>query len=96
MALNLRAQLAAAQTAYLDNADYDEENDVAKAKAFSTACRKLLLLLPRRTRHAARFELEIDTSVIPAELRRVEEWITDAATSGADGVRAFSLEHFRP
>lgn len=38
--------LATAQAAYLDNADYDEDNSVAKAKAFRTACRQLIILLP--------------------------------------------------
>lgn len=40
------ATLATAQAAYLDNADYDEDTSVAKAKAFRTACRQLFVLLP--------------------------------------------------
>lgn len=37
--------------AYDDNASYEEDNDVAKAKIFVTACRMLLMKIPKLAGH---------------------------------------------
>ena len=94
MVLNLRTELADAQTAYLENADYAEASSVTKAKAFVTACTRLLLLLPAMTRQASRFELQIDTKLIPEALKRAEDWIAAISGSTASQVRGFSLTDF--
>ena len=44
--LSSSSTLAQVQDAYVDNASYAEDASVAKAKAFVTACRILLLKLP--------------------------------------------------
>lgn len=94
MVLNLRTELETVQQAYLDNADYEEVASVTKAKVFVSACRKLLLLLPQMTRQASRFELQIDTKVIPEALKHAKDWISSVSGSAAGAVRAFSLTDF--
>ncbi|MCC6494431.1 MAG: hypothetical protein IT424_15580 [Pirellulales bacterium] len=98
MTLDLGAQLASAQEAYLDNADYRSTGSLTKAAEFETACRKLLVLLPQSSRQAGRFDIAIDTKLIPRELERVTAWL--ASQPGAVGslggrVRGFDVTHFR-
>jgi len=64
-----------AQAAYLANADYDTEADATKAAAFIAACRKLLLLIPKRSRHGSGEEIEIDPGVIRAGLQAAQSWL---------------------
>ena len=45
-ALTSASTLTDVQNAYVDNASYAEDASIAKAKAFVTACRILLLKLP--------------------------------------------------
>jgi hypothetical protein len=71
---------------YTNNAGYEEDMSVPECRAFITACRFLLLLLPKRAAHANRSEeVEIDPSVIQAELRAAKVWLTinSAALSAA-------------
>jgi hypothetical protein len=49
----MAVSLTTAQEAYLDNADYDEDASVTKAKAFRTACRQLIVLLPSNAMRGA-------------------------------------------
>src|SRR5436190_1631730 len=49
--MSLDTQIAAARTAYLENAGYEEEQSLTKAKLFATACRQLLALPLTRSAH---------------------------------------------
>jgi hypothetical protein len=71
------ANIEAARQAYYDNADYLESSDVAKARAFSTACRRLLMFQPSRARAggANGNEMWIDVQSIKAELDAVTKWL---------------------
>lgn len=62
------------QAAYRDNASYAEDHSVAKAKAFVTACRFLLLELPRS---AGTPQAETTTAIdlIQKEKTAAEEWL---------------------
>lgn len=74
----MAATLAEAQEARLDNADYDEDGSVAKAKAFRTACRRLMTLLPMSMMRGAGSNQQTVAFRIE-ELRRdidsVESWL---------------------
>ena len=63
MALDLEAELEAAQQAYLDNAGWRSGNDSAKALLFCEACDKLLILIPAAHRSAGRFEMRFDVNL---------------------------------
>lgn len=83
----LDAEISAARTAYLENADYEEDASVTKAKAFITACRKLLAVPITRTANAGREgnELELNPELIAKMLDEARRWLAAelAATSGA-------------
>lgn len=78
--------------AYADNASYAEDSSVAKARAFVTTCRILLLKLPKRAAHGRGNEVELDPRLIADEMRRAQAWL---ASSADNSVKHVSLEEFR-
>ena len=84
--------------AYADNASYQEDNSLTKAKAFITACR--LLLSPKhsakRSRGANSAEIELDLSLISRQLDDAQSWATarDTAAAGSS-VTHLSFDGFR-
>lgn len=78
--------LATAKAAYLANTDYaDGAGDAAKARAFRSACRALLVLLPAQAAHGGS-STTMSVQSVEAELARAERWIAahdaDAASAG--------------
>ena len=83
--------------AYLDNASYLEDGSAAKARAFTTACRLLLLLLPKRISKGGRVqgeEIELDIRVILDQIGEAKRFLTQTAVAAAPP-KSFSIEHFR-
>jgi hypothetical protein len=76
--------------AYADNSAYEENESVAQAKAFASACR--LLLSPRfsvkRTVHGSRGEeVELDLTVIQKQLDDARHWIAaNAPAANGSGI----------
>lgn len=99
--LTSASTLAQAKASYLDNASYAEDSSVAKCKAFITACRFLLLMMPKRASHGGRTgeEIEIAPDVIQAEKEAAEAWLAgqpaDDGTGGGAGVVHCDLSDFR-
>ena len=92
------ADLAAARTAYHDNADYEQTADATKAAAFITACRRLLNLLPARATRGGRegAEVEHELAIIRQELVDARRWLaTCSAAATAGRVTSLSFENFR-
>jgi hypothetical protein len=90
--------LLTVRQAFLENADYAEVADVSKAKAFQTACRRLIVLTPTRTAKGGRDgeEIELDVQVIQQQLLEVTRWLAcndSASLSGQTAVVSF--EYFR-
>lgn len=85
--------------AYSDNADYEETNSTAKCRAFITACRRLLspAVSPKRNVHGGRGaeEIELDLTIVRAELVSAQEWIADVEASGGSNVVHVDFTHFR-
>ncbi len=80
----MATSLATAQDAYLDNADYDSDGSVAKAKLFRTACRQLLVLLPAdQSRRAGNNtqQVSFDPAMLRQSLQEVEAWLALNDTS---------------
>jgi hypothetical protein len=74
----MAATLTQATDAYLDNADYDTNGSVSEAKAFRTACRQLLVLLPQQQMRGAggnRQEVQFRMEAIEEALQGVEAWL---------------------
>lgn len=96
--LNSSSTRAAVLAAYADNASYQEDDSLTKARAFITACR--LLLSPqhsaKRTKGANSAEVELDLGLIRKELEDAQQYATARATdaSGA-AVQHISFAGFR-
>jgi len=85
--------LDAARTAYLANADYADDADLDKAKAFRSACRALLLLLPAESAneaHSGRWSPQL----IKDELTAVDRFIGQREPSVADAVSRHMVVNF--
>jgi len=67
------------RAAYLDSASYEEDGDLEKAATFVTACRMLLLLIPKSATKSGE-SYEIDPAQIKAELIEARRWISERAT----------------
>jgi hypothetical protein len=94
------SNLSDAQDAYLTNADYAETDSLTKAKLFATACRKLLLLMPKGTAHSddsGSQDVDYDPVRIENQLNAALEFIAakQDVTHGGAGTRFISFENFR-
>jgi hypothetical protein len=95
--LNSASDWDAIKAAYANNASYDEDGSAAKARAFVTACRLLLLNLPKRVSKGGRLqgeEIEFDPRLLAEQIAEAQRWLSayDVANSPA---RGFSIRNFR-
>lgn len=88
-ALDSTSTIAEAKAAYFDNASYEEDASAAKARAFVTACRFLLLMLPKRSKHGSAGEVELDPVQIRQQLVAAQSWTAanDTTSVAAGEVR---------
>lgn len=91
--LSSSSTFAEMQAAYIDNASYAEDGSLAKARAFITACRCLLLKLPKRSKHGLNQETEFEPSLLRQELLQAQQYVNASVSGG--GVRHLSVEGFR-
>lgn len=91
--LGARSDLNEVLDAYAANASYEEDASVAKAKAFATACRILLVRLPTASAIGGA-SVQMDVSLIRAELSRAQQWLSTRSDS-TGGVRVANFENFR-
>jgi len=75
--LDSSSTLAQIRASYADNAGYGEDASPVMAAAFVTACRLLLLKLPKRSVHGGRGaeEIELELGQIRIELDQARQWI---------------------
>lgn len=96
--LSSASTLTQVENAYVDNASYEEDADVAKAKAFVTAARILLLKLPAEA-GTRENHLKLSTNEIAAQLKQAQAWVAanDTGSTGSSGpaVTVVSFENFR-
>jgi len=77
--------------AYLDNADFEEDASLSKAKAFVTACVQLAVLLPSSASFGASAQ-SFDVASIKAAQTRALDWIQAyEASTTSPAVRFFSF-----
>ena len=84
--------LADCEASYLDNAGYAENNSVAQAAAFVTACRALLLKMPAKSAHGKGGSVEFNLEMIQRQLTEARAWL--AAVGSPDVVHP-SFGNFR-
>jgi electron transfer flavoprotein alpha/beta subunit len=93
--LTSASTIAEIKASYIDNASYAEDADVAKARAFITACRILLLKMPAvATKNGE--SVQMRPEVIRQEMEAAQEWVeaTDANEIGPRVVKG-SFQNFR-
>jgi len=78
--LSSASTLAQIQDSYDDNASYEEDGSLSKAKAFSTAVRMLLRRIPEESRQGGD-SIRFRPEVLRKELDEVQEWIARNARS---------------
>jgi hypothetical protein len=79
--------LADAKAAHYENADYEETGDATKARAFVTACRRLIGLLPARMTKGGREvgESEFDLQRLEQQLAAARLWLSTQASAAVSG-----------
>lgn len=77
----------------MDNASYQEDGSVAKARAFVTACR-IILLRPRGIGHGSD-RTDFAPEIIRQELAAAQDWIGSYESASVGGVSFQSVEDFR-
>ena len=71
--------------AYDDNASYEEDASVAKAKSFITACRFILRRVPTRSGKGAGGETEFDQTIVRDEMDKARRWLGGQTSAGGGG-----------
>lgn len=67
--------LATVRGAYIENADYESEASPERARAFLTAARRLLVMLPASAVGKDRSQVDFETSQIREEIKACQAWI---------------------
>jgi hypothetical protein len=99
MALSSTSTTADVLAAYADNADFEETNDVAKARAFISACR--LLLSPKHTLKRSvsggrsGSEVELMPEVIERRMDEARRFVAAVVAAQSGGVIHVDLTSFR-
>lgn len=96
-ALSSASTAAEVRAAYMDNASYEEDGSATKAAAFITACRLLLLMMPKLINQGSA-QLATSPDQIRAEMTRAQAWYATNAETSAGGngsVRYADLRDFR-
>lgn len=69
-------QLTGAFQDYYDNADYLAENSITKAKAFVTACTRILALVPSSTsKGSGTVSHGVNLQLIQSQLNEARKWL---------------------
>lgn len=92
--LSSASTLADVWNAYDDNASYEEDDSVSKARTFITACRILLRRLPAQNTRSST-TLRFDLKRIQNELQQAQRFVALKSASKGSGVIHPSLENFR-
>lgn len=81
--LTSSSTIAEIEAAYVDNASYVEDKDVAKCRAFITAARILLIKLPvSQAKAGASLTYSIDS--VRDALKEAQKWLEDHSTDDDD------------
>jgi hypothetical protein len=82
--LNSSSTIEQIKAAYADNASYSEDASVAKARAFVTACRLLLLKLPKSSGSAGG-NVTLSPELIAKEMELAQAYVSDSGATTEQG-----------
>lgn len=84
------------KAAYANNASYVEDGSPAKARKFITACRMLIMRLPKRVSVGGGQgeEVELEVRTLQDQIGDAQRFLTTANVAAAP-TRCYSIEHFR-
>lgn len=96
--LSSSSTIAQIKASYDDNASYEEDASVSKAKAFITACRLLIRQTPTELAKASG-RVQIDVKLIQEEMNEARDFVSSYDTSDSSGadtrVRHADFRNFR-
>ena len=96
MTLSSASSLINVRNAYLDNASYEQNNDVNACATFVTACRMLLAMMPTVVSAGGDASLTIDLKIVQQELTSARQWLdTNSSNNSGAGIVAVDLQNFR-
>lgn len=83
--------------AYDDNASYEEDASITKARAFITACRIILRRNPKQTTRAGGLGLVLSPELIRADMQAAQTWLVvhDTSDNPNPGAVQFGFAEFR-
>lgn len=95
--LDSSSTLAQIEAAYDDNASYEEDGSVAKAKVFVTACRMLVRRYRKKVQRGGGTAIETEVARLQDELKRASTYVAQHDTAGnrGGGAKYVSFENFR-
>lgn len=85
MALSSASTIDEIRAAYDDNASYEEDGDVTKARAFITACRMMIGHLPTQSVQGPNNSISLGIDLIAKQLDAAKKWLIDNDTSTRNG-----------
>ena len=87
--------IATIETAVIDNADYESDNSLAKAKLFASACKRWLVLRPGSVSNESS-SLSLNVAQVQAMLNDALAFIrANNTASGTSRVKFLSVERMR-
>lgn len=94
--LDSSSTLAEIQAAYADNASYAEDSSVSKAKGFITACRLLILKLPKSSA-AGHVSTTLSPELLRDEIKDAQSWLAihDDSNQANPGVTHMGFAEYR-
>jgi len=94
--LTSTSTLAEIKAAYADNASYLEDGSATKARTYITACRMLLMRLPKRVSkgRSQGEEVELNTEILQTQIADAQRFLAQVAIVGAPP-KIYSIENFR-
>jgi|SRR6185437_3017856 len=96
MTISSSSTLADCQAAYLDNCGYREQRSLTMARAFCSACRAILLLMPQSAAQGGDQTISFNIPAIRAQLDDAQGWIAmNSAGNGSERVVGTVSPNFR-
>lgn len=85
--------LATVREAYIENASYESEASVEKARLFLTAARRLLVMLPASAVGRDRTQADFEMSTIREEIKACQAWLAANPSSTTQASDPSVLHH---
>jgi hypothetical protein len=81
------------RAAFIDSASYESDNDAALARAFLTAARRLLVMLPSSAVGKDRTQVDFEMEHVRAEINACQAWLASNQTDSASAANPSVLYH---